>query len=463
MINHVNIRVKGKDMKRNNLLNKCMVLAIIVIFCSLAVTSAIGTYDSFILERKGKDTPVSSDYPLPPPMTVDMNLEESIFRRMSVREFTEEPVTDEELSTVLWAACGFIDGEKQTISGIDGVHAGIIYVLNEDAAYKYDPLNHSLVFYRAGDWRDIVGWQYEAPIQLGLCWDTDKADANFGGAELGQIGQNIQFMANALDLGTVVTGQIPPAIDPLEIPENEEGMIVMPLGHPEHPYNFKYRPLWISLLPRIKESSMSLTTALEERNDGTSFAGEVTRKEISHLLWSSYGFSYYLDKSESEMNPLKRHRTVPSAHGYYPLYIYAVTESGIYKYYPNILTRFYPFPVDYLGIPIVTFMLKIKHGDHRSEIAQASSQPSIASAPLLIITVLDLDMTRPEGYDDFSGEIYRRLWYYESGASAHNIMLEATTLNLTSNIVLPTDTDTIGSLLNLNEVCIPLFIVPVGK
>jgi hypothetical protein len=72
-------------------------------------------------------------------------------------------------------------------------------------------------------------------------------------------------------------------------------------------------------------------------------------------------------------------------------------------------------------------------------------------------------MTRPEGYDDFSGEIYRRLWYYESGASAHNIMLEATTLNLTSNIVLPTDTDTIGSLLNLNEVCIPLFIAPVGK
>ena len=450
-------------MKKNNLLKKGLVLAIIVIFCSLAVTSAIGTYDSLILGREGNENFVLQDYPLPPPISVDVNLEESIFRRMSVREFTEEPVTDEELSTVLWAACGFADGEKRTISGIDGVHAGIIYVLKEDAACKYDPLNHSLVFFKEGDWRDIVGWQYEAPIQLGLCWDTDKADANFGGAELGQIGQKIQFMANALDLGTVVCGQISPAIDPLEIPENEEGMIVMPLGHPEHPYNFKYRPLWISLLPRIKESSMSLTTALEERNDGDSFGGEVTRQELSQLMWSSYGFSYYLDKSESEMNPLKRHRTVPSAHGYYPFYMYAVTESGIYKYYPNILTRIYPFPVDYQGIPIVTFMLKIKNGDHRSEIAQASSQPSIASAPLFIVIVLDVDMTRPEGYDDLSGEQARRFWYYEAGASAHNIMLEATALDFSSNIAFPTDVDTIGSLLKLNEVCIPLFIVPVGK
>ena len=96
-------------MKKNNLLKKCMVLAIIVIFCSLVVTSAIGTYDSLILEREGNENFVLEGYSLPPPMTVDMNLEESIFRRMSVREFTEEPVTDEELSTVLWAACGFSD------------------------------------------------------------------------------------------------------------------------------------------------------------------------------------------------------------------------------------------------------------------------------------------------------------------------------------------------------------------
>ena len=126
--------------------------------------------------------------------------------------------------------------------------------------YKYNPVNHSLVFFKAGDWRDIVGWQYKAPIQLGLCYDKNKADAKFGGAELGQIGQNIQFMANALDLGTVVCGQVPPAINPLHIPENEEGIIVMPIGHLSNPYNFKNRPLWISMLPRIQTSSLSIST-----------------------------------------------------------------------------------------------------------------------------------------------------------------------------------------------------------
>ena len=77
------------------------------------------------------------------------------------------------------------------------------------------------IVYKEGDHRrDIDILQYEAPIQLGLCWDTNKANPNQAGVELGQIGQNIQFMANALNLGTVVTGQIPPAIEPLGLPSN---------------------------------------------------------------------------------------------------------------------------------------------------------------------------------------------------------------------------------------------------
>ena len=39
-------------------------------------------------------------YSLPPPKSVDMILEESIFRRSSVRDFSDESVSDEELSTI---------------------------------------------------------------------------------------------------------------------------------------------------------------------------------------------------------------------------------------------------------------------------------------------------------------------------------------------------------------------------
>lgn len=382
---------------------------------------------------------------------------------MSVRDFTNQTVTDEELSTVLWAACGYqIDGGR-TIAGINNTYSGIIYVLKEDAAYTYNPMNHSLVFFKEGDWRDIVGWQYKAPIQLGLCYDKNKASANFGGAELGQIGQNIQFMANALGLGTVVCGQTPPAIKPLGIPSNEEGIIVMPLGHMVSPYNFKNRPFWFSTYPRIRISTLSLSEALDQRAEESSFNGTLTRQEVGQFIWASYGFSPNIDRSGQEKNAIKRHRTVPSAHGYYPLRMYAVTEKGIYYYQPNLLTQLGKFPIDYLGMPVLTFLSRKVAGDHRQEIALASAEPAIASAPLLLLMVLDLNKTRPDGHDDFSAEIYHRFWYYEAGASTHNILLEATTWGLSANIVVPTDTSALQSILSVNEYFIPLFIVPVGR
>jgi len=239
-------------------------IVILSILCILVIPTALPA-----LKSEGY---VLSDKDLPPPLDVDMILETSICRRMSVREFTNEPVSDEMLSTILWAAFGLRNDKRYTVSEINGTHAAIIYVLNEEAAYTYDPKNHSLIVYKQGDHRsDINILQYEAPIQIGLCWDTSKAETNQGGTELGQIGQNIQFMANALGLGTVVTGQIPPAIKPLGLPSNQEGLIIMPLGHPKNPYDFKEKPMWISPLPKIKESSVSLSKALENREDSDIF------------------------------------------------------------------------------------------------------------------------------------------------------------------------------------------------
>jgi len=406
---------------------------------------------------------LQQEYPLPPPISVDMKLEESMYRRMSVRDFTNETVTDEELSTILWAACGYQSDGGRTIAGINNTYAGIIYVLKEDAAYTYNPVNHSLVLFKEGDWREIVGWQYKAPIQLGLCYNTTKTDARFGGAELGQIGQNIQLMANALGLGTVVCGQIPPAIDPLRIPDDQEGVIVMPLGHPLSVYLFRNRPLWFSTFPKIQVSNLSLTTAIDQRVEATAFNGTLSRNTLSQFLWCTYGFSPYLDRSGQESNSIVRHRTVPSAHGYYPLRMYAVTEKGIFYYQPNLLVKFNKFQVDFIGLPILTYLVKKISGDYRQEIAEASALPSISSAPLIILSVLDLDMTRPAGKDDLSGEINRRFWYFEAGASAHNVLLEATAWNLSATIVPPLDTLSLQSILQLNEDFLPLFLIPVGR
>ncbi|KAA0015378.1 MAG: hypothetical protein FE041_00005 [Thermoplasmata archaeon] len=402
---------------------------------------------------------------LPPPIAVNMTLEESIFRRCSIRIFSDEPVSEEELSTILWAAYGYIDEEKRTVHGINGLYTAKIYVLKEDAVYTYNPLNHSLIFYKEGDYRKLVA-QYDAPIQLGIVWDTTKSsNENYASAEIGEIGQNIYFMANALDLGTVTTVGF--TLSQIGLPPSDVPKIIMPIGHPKYPYNFVYCPLVFSLLPRIQYSNMSLTDAIEERREAEFFGGELTKQEEFQVIWSTYGYSYLLDKTKDEFYyHINRHRTVPSAHGYYPLRIYVVKESGIYRYIPNIydpIYGIYLLPFSWFPIPVVTFMMKIKSGDYRDEIAQASS-PSIATAPLIIVSVLDIERTRPKGFDDFSGEEFRWLWYYEAGASAYNALLESTAWGLSANVFPIVDKGTVLSVLGLNgDDFDPLFIVAVGK
>jgi len=391
---------------------------------------------------------------LPPPENLDLAVEEVLARRMSIREFTNEAVSDQDLGTLLWAAYGLTDGGR-TVNPVDGHHAAVIYVLRQDAIYRYDPVNHSLVLYREGDYRHRVA-QYTAPVQLGLTWDlTVSTDENASAAEIGAIGQNIQFAANALNLGTVVTAEIPSRLDNIGLPPHHKGRIVMPLGHPLHPYAFVDRPLWISFLPRISASDGSLTAALGERSEATSWSSTpLSREEVSHLLWAAYGYSYYLDKSEQGNNPVKRHRTVPSAHGYYPFHIYAVTADHTCRYFGNVV------PIDLWGLPIVTFLWPICRDDNREAVADASA-PYVSRAPLLIIPVLSIQKT--VSWDDLSALRFRWIWTYEAGAAAHNVLLEATARGLAGNVAPVTDREAICSLLHLDpEHYDPMMVIPVG-
>jgi nitroreductase len=438
-------------MKEYNLCKKIVVISFVILFFSIAISPVFGFSDSSKI--KENSYLIGQEYLLPPPKFIDMSFEKSIMRRMSMRNFTSEPVTDEELSTVLWAAYGLREDGNMTVSKINGSHSSVIYVLLEDV-YKYNPINHSLVFYKAGDYRNIVGWQYHAPVQLGLCWNTDIADANFGSVELGAVGQNIYFAANAIGLGTVITAQgDPPAIKPVGIPDNEHGMAVMPLGHLEFDYNFKYRPMLFSLLPRVKFSDTELTTALENRVEVSSWeSNSISRKDLSHLIWASYGYSYYLDKTGS--NPVIRHHTVPSAHGYYPFRIYVATKNGIFRFNYGL------YNIDIWGLPVVSFLSPVRLRDRRTDIAQAT-QEFCSDAPLSIIIVLDINKTIQ--WDDLSDESLRWIWYYEAGAAAHNVLLQATSRGLAGNILTINDKEAICSILRLNpEKFDPMIVVPVG-
>jgi len=439
-------------MRRNFFIKEVMVLIVVLLFFSSTITSVIGSNISLKdIYNNGKSN--FKEYLLPDPLFINISLEETIMRRMSMRNFTEDQVTNEELSTVLWAAYGKRDDGKFNIAEINGSNSVVIYVLLEDV-YKYNPENHSLVFYKEGDYRYIEGMQYPAPVQLGLCWNTDIADINLGSAECGEVGQNIYFAATSIGLGTVITAQHPTAaIEPVGLPPNEKGIGIMPLGHPVIDYNFVNRPFYLSLLPRIKFSNMPFSSVLEERDEVTSWGSDsISRKDLSHLIWASYGYSYYVDKSGT--NVVKRHHTVPSAHGYYPFRIYTVTKSCISKYVYGLLN------IDFFGLPIVSFLSRISFGDKRSTIAEAS-ESFVSNAPLLIIIVLDIERTID--WDDLSDESVRWVWYYEAGAAAYNVLMQATSRGLSGNIVTIKDKESICETLKLNpEKFDPMFIVPVG-
>jgi hypothetical protein len=66
-------------------------------------------------------------------------------------------------------------------------------------------------------------------------------------------------------------------------------------------------------------------------------------------------------------------------------------------------------------------------------------------------------------WDDLSHENQRWIWYYEAGAAAHNVLLQATSRGLNGNILTINDKDAICSLLKLNpEKFDPMLVVPVG-
>ena len=380
---------------------------------------------------------IMDEYLLPPPISVDMVLEESICRRMSVRSFTGEAVTDEELSTILWAAYGYTENGNRSIFNPDGTYSTIIYVIRSDATYKYVPENHSLSLFKTGNYLHLG--QYTSPIKFGLVWDMDvESDEMRGMADIGMVGQNIYFDANALDLGTVTTGLYVEDLYQLGIPSNEKPEIIMPLGHPSSPYDFTYDPLPVSNLPAVVDNTLSLEDAINNRQIIDLWDDiPLSLLEQSQLIWSSYGYSYLIDNVNS-----KRHRTLPSAIGYYPFKIFAANHSGVYQYVPSTHS-----------------ITEILQGDQREEIKNCVEYNNIMidTASFIIIPFLDTNVGGPQ---------YQRFWYYENGAIIHNVLLEATALNLSANVIYDISNEAglrsalgISSQTNL----LPLSVVPVGN
>lgn len=163
-----------------------------------------------------------------PRLTGEMSVEEIIVKRRSVRDYTDDPITLEQLSQLLWAAQGITMRSKgyRSAPSAGATYPFEVYVVVgnveglEPGIYHYDPSTHSLSIIKAGDFRAELQsaaldqeWVGDAPVDIILVAFYERTANVYGERgiryvhmEAGHIGQNLYLQATALGLGTVAVG-----------------------------------------------------------------------------------------------------------------------------------------------------------------------------------------------------------------------------------------------------------------
>jgi len=180
----------------------------------------------------------------------EVSLEEAIANRRSVREFTEEPLSLEEISQLLWAAQGITDPRGLRAAPSAGALYPLeLYVAVAEAVYHYLPRGHVLQVLWEEDLRGEL-WQaglrqgalQEAPAIFVVTGVYQRTEAKYGERaeryvklEAGHAAQNILLQAVALELGAVPIGafyddQVQAA---LALPLDHQPLYLIPVGHPE--------------------------------------------------------------------------------------------------------------------------------------------------------------------------------------------------------------------------------------
>ena len=191
-------------------------------------------------------TPAFADTTLPPPQQEGgMGLFEALKKRSSVPggDFSMAEITDQELSTVLWAASGLNRGTTGwTVPMAHGEPPYCrIYVAGKNGVFLYDWATHSLKEVNKDDIRGKIGEQsfvkkaYYSLIIVsdGKALAQFKDDANqFRDVLAGAMTQDIYLTAAALNLGAryIHSMNREEIISALTLPEGDLPVCLMLLG-----------------------------------------------------------------------------------------------------------------------------------------------------------------------------------------------------------------------------------------
>ena len=177
-----------------------------------------------------------------------LSLEEVLARRRSVREFSDRPLSDQDLSQLLWAAQGVTHPEGlRTAPSAGALYPLELFLVSATGFYRYDAQRHEL---RRRSERDLRPALYraaqehalrEAPAVFVITAIYERTVREYGVArspryvhmEAGHAAQNLLLQASALGLGAVPIGAFHDAQvqKVLGLPAEEQPLYLIPTGH----------------------------------------------------------------------------------------------------------------------------------------------------------------------------------------------------------------------------------------
>jgi nitroreductase len=372
----------------------------------------------------------------------------TVSQRYSDRSYTNQPVTSQQLLTLLSAAYGY-SGANRVLPKIGDAYSLALFPINSSGSYIYTPEKNSMSVWNTSvsmetiSPRLVQSWENGANVVVVIVWNQTKMNNGyFAYSEAGYLVQNFYLAAVNSAIGTCCaqTFDSDGLRTDLGLPSTMVPLLIMPTGFPTSPYPAATPDYSRTTgnLPPVQNSEKSFTDALSDMNLAQTWSTQaLSLQEQSQLLWAAYGYSS------------TGHRTTPSYGGWYPLIVYMSNATGTFRYWPGSHS-----------------LTELQAGDKRSVIAAAcGNQVWAANAPAIFLVAYNSSYNTyyPEpGWYDFSVEV-------DAGCVAQQILLESSAMSLGANVVAKgfeawngTSGQTLRNTLGIASSIVPLCILPVG-
>lgn len=233
------------------------------VFLVLMLTAMIAAAGCFghsppdpLVDPDGSD--FEADLRLPDPgLDGDLTLEAALEARRSLRSYSGDPLSLEDVSQLLWAAQGVTDSGRgfRTAPSAGATYPLEVYVVAgkvtglSEGVYRYDPGSHRLHVESTEDLREALykaalqqAAVRNAPVVLVMTGVYERTTARYGERgvryvymEVGHAAQNVYLQAASLGLGTVVIGAFDDSKvqEIMDLGEDEHPLYLMPVGRPD--------------------------------------------------------------------------------------------------------------------------------------------------------------------------------------------------------------------------------------